>query len=161
MRAAAAALALLLAGCGQGSPAGNGAGPGENEIRRLSTPEVEVADPQAAARPQPLRVADVAAMPAPGCAFGREGRMLLAASAGGAVARVDGRLLHLTHAAPMGPSGGFFEDRQISISVGRIGDITAHAERWPARMTITNRRAEAQIEYDGVWRCREVPEAGG
>jgi hypothetical protein len=161
MRAAAAAFALLLAGCGQGSPAGNGAGPGENEIRRLSTPEVEVADPQAPARPQPLKVADLAAMPAPACAFGREGRMLLAATADGAVARVNGQLLHLTHAAPMGPSGGFFEDRQISVSVGRVGETMADAERWPARMTVTNRRAEAQIEYDGVWRCREVPEAAG
>ena len=82
--------------------------------------------------------------------------MLLAATAGDAIARINGRLLHLTHAAPMGPSGGFFEDRQISISVGRVGETGADAGSWPARITVTNRRAEAQIEYDGVWRCREV-----
>ena len=161
MRPAAAALALLLAGCGQADPAGNGSGPSENEIRRLSTPEIEVADPQAAARPQPLKVADLAAMPAPMCAFGREGRMLLAATAEGAVARVNGRLLHLTRDAPMGPSGGFFEDRQISISIGRVGEAVSSAGRWPARMTVTNRRAEAQIDYDGVWHCRELMENAG
>jgi hypothetical protein len=161
MRPVAAAFALLLAACGQGSPAGNDAGPSENEIRRLSTPEIEVADPQAAARPQPLKVGDLAAMPAPACAFGREGRMLLAATAGEAIARVNGRLLHLTHAAPMGPTGGFFEDRQISISVGRVGETMAGAGRWPARMTVTNRRAEAQLEYGGVWRCREFMGAAG
>ena len=150
---AVAALALLLAGCGEAGPVSDGTGPGANEIRRLSTPEVEVLDPQAPVRPQPLKVADLAFLPAPACAFGRDGRMLLAVTAGAAIVRVNGRLAHLAHRAPMGPSGGFFGDRRISVSVGRLGETAADAGAWPARMTITNRRAEAQIEYDGVWRC--------
>jgi hypothetical protein len=150
---AAAALLLLLAGCGGSGPVGDGNGPNENEIRRLSTPEVEVADPQAPVRPQPLKVADLAAMPAPACAFGRDGKMLFAATPGGAIARVNGRLLHLTRRAPMGPSGGFFEEPRVRISVGRTGQTRAEVGAWPARITITNRRADAQIEYDGVWRC--------
>ena len=56
----------------------------------------------------------------------------------------------------MGPSGGYFEDRQLSVSVGRIGEATADTGRWPARIVITNRRAEAQIELDGVWRCEPM-----
>ena len=45
--------------------------------------------------------------------------MLLAATPSDAIARIGGQLLHFAHAAPVGPSGGFFEDRQTSISVGR------------------------------------------
>ena len=55
--------------------------------------------------------------------------------------------LHFTHSAPVGPSGGFFEDRQVSISVGRTdppkrrrGDVIG----WPARITVTNRRTGAR-----------------
>jgi len=158
MRAAAAFVLMSLACCGEGSPASNRKGPSEEEIRRLSTPEVEVVDPQAPVRPQPLKVADLAPMPAPVCAFGRAGKMLLAASARGAIARVNGHLLHLAGAAPVGPSGGFFEDRQVSISVGRVGETSADTGAWPARITITNRRAEAQIEIEGVWRCNGTTE---
>jgi len=152
---ASAALILLLAGCGGERVVGENRGVTANQIARLSTPEVEIADPQAVVRPQPLKVADFggAQMPAPDCAFGRNGRMLLAATAGDAIARVNGRLLHFTHSAPMGPSGGFFEDRQVSISVGGTSATAADAGRWPARITVTNRRADAQIELEGVWRC--------
>ena len=152
---ASAALILLLAACGEDSIVGENQGVTANQIARLSTPEVEIIDAQGPVRPQPLRFADLlgASMRAPDCAFGRDGRMLVAATAGDAIARVNGRLLHFTHAAPMGPSGGFFEDRQLSISVGRTVETRAEAGQWPARMTVTNRRANAQIELDGVWRC--------
>jgi len=110
----AAFLVLLLAGCGGEGIVSENEGVPENQIERLSTPEVEIADPQAPARPQPLKIADLARarMPAPECAFGRDGRMLLAATSGDAIARINGRLLHFTHAAPVGPSGGFFEARR-------------------------------------------------
>jgi hypothetical protein len=129
-----------------------------NQIERLSTPEVENPDPQAPARLQPLRRADLdqAGLSAPACAFGRDGRMLLAISSGDAIVRAAGMLRHLTHSSPAGPTGGFFEDRQISISVGRTGEVPpgeGAAGSWPARITVTNRRARAQIELDGVWRC--------
>jgi hypothetical protein len=153
MRAAAAFALVLLAGCGDEGPVGNGKGPSEDEIRRLSTPEVEVIDPQRPVRPQPLKVADLAPMPAPVCAFGRGGKMLLAASEREAIARIRGRLRHLAHRAPLGPSGGFFADGRISISVGRLGGTSGDTGAWPARITITNRRAGAQMEIEGVWRC--------
>jgi hypothetical protein len=158
MRRAAAILLLLAAGCGQRGLAGEDRGVTENQIERLSTPEVEIPDPQAPARPQPLKRADVeqAAMIAPTCAFGRDGRMLLAVSPTDAIARVAGTVRHFAHASPAGPTGGFFEDRQISISVGRTGEVATGggaAGAWPARVTVTNRRARAQVELDGVWRC--------
>jgi hypothetical protein len=151
MRAVAAIL-LFLAACGDGVD--NRAT--TEQLQRISTPKVETPDPQATVRSRPLKAADLLSMPVPVCAFGRDGRMLLAVTAGEAIARVDGRLLHLAQSAPLRPSGGFFENRQISISVGRIGETTAEVGSWPARMTITNRRAEAQIRYDGAWRCYEV-----
>jgi len=64
-----AALALLpLAGCGGGS--GNEGGATENQIKQLSTPEIEIVDPQAPVRPQSLKIADLAGarMPVPDCA---------------------------------------------------------------------------------------------
>jgi hypothetical protein len=56
----------------------------------------------------------------------------------------------------VGPTGGFFEDRRVSISVGRTGEVAPAAGAagpWRARITVTNRRANAQVELDGVWRC--------
>ena len=76
----------------------------------------------ASARLQPLdagRRHRMKASAAPGCAFSSGGPMLLAATAEDAIARIGGTLRHFAHSAPVGPSGGFFEDRQISISVGR------------------------------------------
>ena len=159
MRPAALILALLAtAGCGERGPVGEDRGVSANQIERLSTPQVENPDPQAPARLQPLKRADLAAagLAGPACAFGRDGRMLLAVSAGDAIARVAGTLHHLAHSSPVGPTGGFFEDRRISISVGRVGEVPPGeraAGRWGGRITVTNRRAEAQVELDGVWQC--------
>lgn len=159
MRAAAAIpLLLTAAGCGERGIVSEDRGVSQNQIERLSTPEVENPDPQAPARPQPLARADLeqAGMTAPACVFGRDGRVLLAVSPAQAVARVAGALRHFAPASPVGPTGGFFEDRQISISVGRVGEVVpgeGAAGSWPGRITVTNRRARAQVELDGVWRC--------
>jgi hypothetical protein len=152
---AAGALSLLLAGCG-GGPVGENAGVTANQLERLATARPEVApDPQLPARPQPLARADLegAGMPQPACDFSKNGHVLLAATASDAIARVDGRLTHFNHSSPVGPTGGFFEDRQLSISVGRVAETTGRAGRWTARMTATNRRANAQVEIVGTWRC--------
>ena len=155
---AATALALLLAGCG-GAPGGENAGISTNQIARLATARPEpVADPQLPARPQSIVRADLegAGMPRPACDFSRRGHMLLAATPGDAIARINGRLYHFNHSSPVGPTGGFFEDRQLSISIGRVAETSAETGgvgRWAARMTVTNRRANAQVETVGTWRC--------
>ena len=97
-----------------------------------------------------------AGMQQPACDFSRGGRMLFAVTSGDAIARIERRLLHFTHSSPVGPTGGFFEDRQISISIGRVGEApVAGADDWPARITVTNRRTEARSELSGVWRCAD------
>ena len=158
MRAIGLAL-LLLAGCGrEDALVGDNEGVTLNQIEHLSTPEEEIlVDPNQSARPAPLRQSDVAqaGMTDPACRFGRDGRLLFAASGGDAIARVGGQLLHFAHSTPMGPTGGFFEDRLVSISIGRTGGNTG-GERigtWPARLTVTNRRNHAQVELDGAWQC--------
>jgi hypothetical protein len=153
----ALALCLLATGCSREVPVSN-VGADEAQLQRLSTPKVVAVDTQAGARPQPLAPADLvqAGMAAPPCDFSRDGRILLAVSATDALARVAGTLRHFVHSSPAGATGGFFEDRQVSISVGRIGAVgpgEGAAGSWPGRMTVTNRRARAQIELDGVWRC--------
>jgi len=151
----ALALALLAAGCGDTGGGDENRSATADQIERLSTPKKEVVDPQAAVRLRPLGLTDLdsAGMPDPACEFSRDGRLLVAATAGDAIARVGGRLLHFTHASPMAATGGFFEDRQVSISVGRTGPGATGAGPWPARATVTNRRSEASATYDGVWRC--------
>jgi hypothetical protein len=151
----AAALLLLLAGCG-GGPVGENAAITTNQLERLATARPEpVPDPQIPARPQSLLRADLegAAMGQPACDFSKNGHMLLAATPGDAIARIDGRLYHFSHTSPVGPTGGFFEDRQLSISVGRVAETTGRIGRWTARMTVTNRRPSAQVEIVGTWRC--------
>ena len=150
-------LCLLVAGCGHEVPVSNG-GANEAQIQRLSTPKVVEVDTQASARLQPLTSLDLGrvGMGTPACDFSRDGRMLLAVSAGDALARVAGNLRHFAHASPAGPTGGFFEDRQVSISVGRTGGVVpgeGATGSWPGRLTVTNRRAHAQTEQDGIWRC--------
>jgi hypothetical protein len=155
----ALALALLLAGCREaGNEAGN-QGVNISEIERLSTPKVEVVDRNALARVQPLEAADLEreGLAHPSCNFTRDGRVLFAATAEDAIARIGGTLRHFAHSSPVGPTGGFFEDRQVSVSVGRVAGLPlaeAAAGSWPARIIVTNRRAEAQVEINGLWSCR-------
>src|SRR5690349_21791690 len=156
MRGAVLAL-LLLAGCG-GGEVGEGNAT-TNQIERLSTPAEEPAgDPDASARLQPLDPGDVTheGLSGPNCSFSSGGNLLLAATAEDAIARIGGSLLHFIDSAPVGPSGGFFEDRQRSISVGRTEATEGPAQAvagWPARITVTNRRTGARIELEGIWRC--------
>jgi hypothetical protein len=153
-----AVLLLLLGACGERGIVGEDRGVTENLIERVSTPRNEVVDQSASARLQPLAPADLVSDGpiGPGCAFSRNGRLMLTASSSDAIARIDGRLLHFVHSSPVNASGGFFEDRQLSISVGRVGETAAAAGEtgsWPARLTVTNRRHHIQAQLDGVWRC--------
>ena len=150
-------LCLLMVGCGDRVKVDNGA-VNTAQIERLSTPQEPVVDTQAAARMQPLDTIDLAraGMGTPACDFTRYGQMLLAVSPSDALARVAGTLHHFAHASPTGPTGGFFEDRQISVSAGRTGAVVpgeGMRGSWPGRITVTNRRAHAQLELDGTWHC--------
>ena len=147
---------LLLAGCGGGDDPDGAASP--NQIERLSTPQTANADADAAARLLPLTPEDVGreGLLGAGCEFSSGGAMLLVAAGGGAIVRTHDGVRHLVPSAPVGPTGGFFEDRHLSVSVGRseeAGRNVGEATGWPARITVTNRRAEAQQEASGMWTC--------
>ena len=148
--------ALALVACGGGDEPEGAAS--ANQIERLSTPQVGTQDPQAAARLLPLTAEHVGreGLLGAGCEFSGDGAMLLAAVGGDAIVRTQEGVRRLVASAPVGPTGGFFEDGEVSVSVGRtdeaartIGESTA----WPARITVTNRRAEAQQEAAGMWTC--------
>ncbi|HWT13682.1 MAG TPA: hypothetical protein VN231_13075 [Allosphingosinicella sp.] len=157
MKAALLAGALSLAACGEGDPPQ--AGPANAaQIERLARPRATKQDPQASARLQPVTPEDLRreGLLGAGCNFSSEGRMLLAAVGSDAVARVEGELRHLVHSASVGPTGGFFEERRLSVSVGRTDDrgrAFGAATSWPARITATNRRTGAQQELPGLWTC--------
>ena len=131
-----------------------------NQIERLSRPkEMPKEDPQISARPQPLTGADLrgAGMPdPPRCDFSAGGHRLFAAHGGDSIARIAGTLSHFDQPSPAGPTGTFVTDRQLSISIGRTDVIDPGGtgdDRWPARLTATNRRTHAQVELTGTWRC--------
>lgn len=156
----APAIALLLAACGGGQGSGGDVKVDTNQIERLSRPRVEPqVDPQISARPQPLTGADLrgAGMPdPPHCDFSANGHRLFAAHGGDTMARINGRLFHFDQPSPAGPTGTYVTDRQLSISIGRTDEIDPGGnddDRWPARMTVTNRRNPGQVELTGTWRC--------
>ncbi|WP_114951363.1 hypothetical protein [Sphingosinicella terrae] len=153
-------LLAALAACGSEGPSTGtqGGGADANQIRRLSTPPPAQGDVQAAVRLEPVTYAELEAegVIGAGCAFTRGGVILLAAAGSDALIRVNGGLRHLVQSSVMGPTGGFFEDRQISVSVGRTderGEAGEESTAWPARITVTNRRSNADIELDGEWSC--------
>ncbi len=141
------AAACLLAGCDAG---GNRAAE-TDQIERLSRPQnVTVPSGNPAGllplTPEDLAGEDYAGAP---CAFTADGRLLLAASGEGALARLEDGLRHLVPSGPVGPSGGYFEERQVSVSIGRDADGEG-----AARARVTHRRAEAQEDIMGDWTCR-------
>lgn len=133
-------LCLVLAACG----AADGNNATTDQIERLSTPENLVEDVSNSARLEPLGAASDA-----DCTFSGDGGTLLAVSGGIGSVRLNGAPRDLVPSGPVGPSGGFFEDRQVSVSVGRTGEGD--------RLTVTNRRTEVQQQISGVWRCGERP----
>jgi hypothetical protein len=139
-----ALLALAVAACGGGGD-GNAS---HEQIERLSTPEQnKVEDVSMTARLQPLQRADGGSLSNASCRFVRDDQVLMLASTEGAIARINGELRTLVPAGPVGPTGGFFEDRQVSLSVG------AGAAIGSARVLVTNRRTGAQTQVLGIWNC--------
>jgi len=149
MRRVAALALVLLAGCG--GRGNTDEPPDTNEIRRLSTPGGSPTDAKAeSASIGPLRPEDQVALGESGarCHFLRNNQLLVAASGNDAVARIGGELRHFVQTAVADESGIFLEDRQVSISIGRVDPAGA-----AARLTVTNRRTEVQERWAGAWRC--------
>jgi len=146
-----AAIALAASACG--GPRVENADVTAEQIERVSTPRVEKEDPAASVRLQPLSALDIARQgEAAGhvrfCRFQRNGVTLLAAWNTNAIARIGGQLRHLVQSAPVGETGGFFGDRQISVSIGLVTPGGAGA-----RIAVTNRGNQAQQEWIGEWLC--------
>jgi hypothetical protein len=160
MRPAVPLALLALAACG-GRESGAGTKVDTNQLERLARPKEEpkAADLQISARPQPLTGADLrgAAIPdPPRCDFSSAGHRLFAVQGGDAIAKIENLLLHFDQTSPASATGTFVSDRQLSISVGRTDVIDPGGtgdDRWPARLTATNRRTHAQVELTGTWRC--------
>jgi len=149
---------VLLAGCDRGDRVAPEGSVSTNQIVRLSTPVEEDNDPRATVRLQPLTMTDLdrEGLLGAGCAFSVDDRVLLVAVGSNAIVRLQDEIRHLVHSAPIGPTGGFFEDRHLSISVGRTdeeGVASAEGMRWPGRITVTNRRAEIEAAQAGAWTC--------
>ncbi len=148
-------LLILLTACGSEEPSGGAAD--ANQIARLSTPEVEESDPDAAIRLQPVDPGEAGLPASEGCVFTAAGQILLVAEAGGGSVRLMDEARHLVASAPVGPTGGFFEDRHLSISVGRRDEgVDRPAEAGgieAARITVTNRRTGRELTRDGNWIC--------
>jgi len=152
------AAALMLAACGAGGGTGANGAASENQIERLSTPKEVEPDLSATARLQPITFdeADREGLLGAGCEFSAEAGMLLIAVHGIGAVRTGGRIRRLAPAAPVDGTGGFFQDGELSVSVGRTSDVATPLDEgssWPARITVTNRRTGARQQLRGVWTC--------
>src|SRR5687768_5905116 len=94
-------ISLLLAACGSGGGDAEGSAD-TNQIERVSTPKVEKPDPRATAQLQPVTPEDLEreGLVGTGCAFTRDGRILIAAAGSDALVLHAGELRHLIHSAP-------------------------------------------------------------
>ena len=140
-------LALAAAACDRGAVDNKAVS--TEQIERVSTPKNEVADVGRAARLEPLSGAEIAEIGREGgCVFSRGPDVLLVAAGSNAIARVAGEARHFVQSAPAEPTGGFFEDRQVSVSIGRVG-VDGPAARAPT----PNRRSGTSEEVGGTWTC--------
>ena len=146
----------LVAACG---PRGNAPAQGvaANDIARLATPEKEEHDPMASARPQNITSEELgrAALLGSGCRFSHEDSLLLAEAGADAIVKIEGSIRHLRPTAPLTGSGGFFEDGEIAVSIGREHEAVENGGvgSWPAQMGVTNRRTHARVREQGIWTC--------
>ena len=151
---APALAAALLAGCGGGEAEMTNAEIA-NVIEKVAELRVEPPKgppPPALAEVRPEEVAGAA------CDFSRGGRMLFVIGAGAGFAKVNGGPVRFAASGPVGPTGGFYVTERYSISVGRLAEDGADpgaTTSWPARLVLTDRRAEenAVLRLEGVWRC--------
>ena len=140
--AAMVTLTLLAAGCGGEEAPVNSA-----QLNRIAFQRNEMADVGLTARLQPLGAfAAPADYRGPICRFTRGADTLVFAFGNAAAARVDGRLRSFRAQAMIGPSGGFYRDEELALSIG------VEPNR-PARARVTNRLTEAREDVEGLWEC--------
>jgi hypothetical protein len=121
-----------------------------DQLERIAIQQNQVDDIGATARLEPLERIS----PPPGyrditCRFTRNGQLLVLAGIYRAAAQVDGTLRIFQTEGPIGPTGGFFRDRELALSVGAEGGA-------PARARVTNRTTGAQEDHQGQWQCARV-----
>lgn len=138
----------LMAFSACNSAPGDEQAPNTQQIENLSKIEEEPkADPRESVRLQSLASEDLLLGSDGGCRFTAQRGILLATAGEGAVARLGDELRTLIPTGPAGPSGGFYEQGQMSISVGRGEGAT------PDRLAVTNRRTGAHVVERGAWEC--------
>ena len=93
----------------------------------------------------------------PACRLSREGRLILIVNRAGAVARIDGRRVPLTVSGPVGPTGGFFTARGITMSIGRtrtaLPESESYGRGWPARLSIGGDKERPIEKHEATWIC--------
>lgn len=140
---AATLLALLAAGCGgSGDRAAS-----SDQLNRIAFEQNRMADIGRTARLQPLGAfAAPVDYQGPICRFTRGGDLLVLAFGNAAAARIDGVLRTFRAQAVIGPTGGFYRDNELALSIG----VEAGQ---PARARVTNRVTQAQEDAHGIWTC--------
>jgi hypothetical protein len=156
-------LALAAASCGgeEGSdePVGNpSSGELHNRIENVAFVQPEEEAEKAA--PRRLGVLQEAALPAEyragrSCRLTQGANLLLVAATPGAIANIDGRIMPLRIAGPVGPSGGFFEAAGASVSIGlqppagaAVGSPTTHAG-----VTVGGNDSKPIERHEASWIC--------
>jgi hypothetical protein len=140
----ALALLCLASGCGQQRDSSANT----QQLERIAFEQNKFDDIGRTARLQPLGAfAAPADYRGPVCRFTRGADILVYAFGSAAAARIDGTLRTLRAQAPIGPSGGFYRDDELALSIG-----VESGEQASAR--ITNRLTEAREDAIGVWTCQ-------
>ena len=153
---AAAGLALLAAACG---PSEQGRGLTEEEINALGlggNVSAERAPTPATIGLDPLTPDDIAgANIRPSCVLRVGGEPVLAAEQYDAVVSRYGQRTALRVEGPVGDTGGFFQNDDISISVGRPQDRADPDQlpTGPARARLNDRRRGTSNEVEADWSC--------
>ena len=151
--------AAAVGGCGRDEPALDNA-----QIAQTIENVAEAHEPEKKGPPAPalleLHADDLARelRLGAGCDFFQDGRLLFVSTSGDALAKINGTPVHLAASGPVGPTGGYFITVRFSISVGRVsegGTTAGETTAWPARLTLTDRRAQenGELRLEGVWRC--------
>jgi hypothetical protein len=159
----ALAIALLAASCGSGEdPNGSAGDVSEAELAARIENVAFAPTPEEAekAAPRRLGLLEEATLPdefrtGRSCRLTEGANLILVAAAFGAVANIDGRSARLAHAGPVGPSGGFFEAPDISVSIGlkRPEGAAPGATATRAGVTVGGDDSKPIQRFEASWTC--------